>query len=97
MDIIGAIITDVFLFYAYYANGWTFLGSFILVLALTLIMLPVLIGNYIAYKKVITNPTKRVIIMGLVFAIISTFVLAKLPSIALSVVYIMILVNKIKR
>lgn len=95
-NIIAAIITDVYLFFTYYADGWTYLGSFILVLVVTLIMLPLLIGNYIVYRKAISNPTKRVIIMGLVFAIISIFVLAKLPSIALVVVYIMILVNKNK-
>lgn len=76
-----------------YNNGYTFGEAMFALVFMIVLSVPVLIVDYILYKKILNEATKKLIVIALVMSILSVLLLVKLPSILMVVVYIRVLMK----
>lgn len=73
--------------------GYSGVGALVYVLIMMVFTLPVLGLDYFVYRKLKVNASKTIVILGLILGILSMLFLIKLPSVLITVVYIMILIK----
>lgn len=71
-----------------YKNGASGEEAMAVLIVMMIIGIPLIIADYILYKKIIANATKNLIILAIIMSILSVLFLVIIPSVVMVIIYL---------